>query len=148
MNYKYYEKVEKEIHVDPCPCCGSDKLSFWEQDRDDSMHWSFAHVKCSKCGHKLEIDGKKINDMKGSGRACLIHAIQAWNSQYARYRNPEADALKNELEKVKSENDILKSVILMNDLYPICPFVGTSTEIAELNNKFLAIMDEYKKSRK
>ena len=70
MIYEYTEEVKREREVKPCPCCGSEDLYFWNEDRDESMHWSSALVKCRNCGHMVRIDGNDVKDPVGSGRYC------------------------------------------------------------------------------
>ena len=142
--YKYYKTVENKVDVSPCPCCGYEDLDFYDYDRDESMHGAGAHVKCKNCGHKVFADGKKIQS--DSGRICQLRAIDEWNSQYRLYRNPDVDALEKELAKVKDENNVLKTVMLLENFNLTYSISIDEPEKAELYNRFSKILREFRDS--
>jgi len=156
VKYEYTEEVKCEREVKPCPCCGSEDLYFWSDDRDDSMHWSSALVKCRNCGHKVRIDGNDVKDPVGSGRNCQMRAIDEWNSQYERFgkRNEPIDLcvedLRKEIEALREENRVLKLVAFLEDFRPEVNHGGflnlaldAPPERIELIGKWYEIMSKF-----
>jgi len=142
--YKYYKTVEKTVDVSPCPCCGHEDLEFYDDDGDWSVHHAEAEVVCKNCGHKVSIKGNEIQSE--SGRTCQFRAIDKWNSQYKMYRNPDVDALEKELAKVKAENNVLKTVMLMENFNLTYSISIDEPEKAELYNRFSKILREFRDS--
>lgn len=162
MIYEYTEEVKREREVKPCPCCGSEDLYFWNEDRDESMHWSSALVKCRNCGHMVRIDGNDVKDPVGSGRYCQMRAIDEWNSQYERFgkRNEPIDScvedIRKEVEALREENYVLKQVALLEDFRPkvIRPEVtyggflfDAPPERIELIGKWYEIMSKFREEK-
>lgn len=145
--YEYEETVSRSIEVPGCPLCGSEDLKFWNYSRDESMHGAAAGVKCKRCGHEVKVDGNELHMDRGED--CQREAIDEWKYQVAMYgkREPEVPPDVAELQKklaaVLEENQILKSVIALENFSTRIEMHDYRSGLDDLKRKFFNIMDKF-----
>lgn len=149
--YEYEETVFRSIEVPGCPLCGYDGLHFWNYSRDCSMHGAAAGVKCKRCGHEVKVDGNELH--LDWGEDCQRAAIEEWKYQvnaYGKNRHadqPDVKKLEERVKELEEENEILKTVIFLEDFTPQMVYADYEAGIADLKKKFFDIMAKFKENR-
>ena len=86
------------------------------------MHGAAAGVKCKQCGHEVKVDGNELQ--LDSGRDCQFAAINKWKYQADLWGKkkvevpPDVSDLQKKLAAALEENQILKTVIALENFYP------------------------------
>ena len=149
--YEYQVTETKSIYVPNCPLCRSSNLEFWNYNRDTSMHGAAAGVKCRECGHEVKVDGNELH--MDCGEDCQRAAISKWKYQVERWGKhnsqlpPEIEDLKKELQKISDENNVLKSVIALENYSINISPSDYENGIIDLKTKFLAIIKDFTKNK-
>ncbi|NSN29704.1 Lar family restriction alleviation protein [Enterococcus faecalis] len=128
-----------EIHIKPCPFCGSENISF------NSFSISLdAYVLCEQCNASIEISVPWDDmDEKEHDKVCFEKLSALWNKRTSESNQPELnenqqivlDWLKENFNETRTKC----SIVYFWELYQIHHIVNDSSEIAlayeELNDE-------------
>ncbi|EJY7246609.1 Lar family restriction alleviation protein [Enterococcus faecalis] len=117
-----------EIHIKPCPFCGSENISF-----NAFSILSDAYVLCEQCNASIEISAPWDDmDEKEHDKVCFEKLLVLWNKRASKSNQPELNENQQVvLEWLKREHfdSYIKSVL--SNLY----FYVNMTAIGDLENK-------------